>query len=209
MIAAFQAPSINDYRDQDAARRRAISFPTIRRRCVRSPRTCSSMRAGKAPPRARPRCRKASGRPSRCGAAKSKPLNTTATKGIGVTTYIGKRRGHASTSDFRRRQIRATADAALSIAKFTASDDYAGLADEELLVRESRILDLFYPWDLPSSARSSWLRRARGLRSRSKAITNSEGATVSLQQSHFAYGNSLGFLGGYPSSLRHWISCAV
>ena len=31
---------------------------------------------------------------------------------------------------------------------------------------------------------------------------------MSLQQSHFAYGNSLGFLGGYPSS-RHWISCAV
>ena len=41
-----------------------------------------------------------------------------------------------------------------------------------------------------------------------KRLTNSEGATVSLQQSHFAYGNSLGFLGGYPSS-RHWISCAV
>jgi PmbA protein len=41
-----------------------------------------------------------------------------------------------------------------------------------------------------------------------KRISNSEGATVSLQQSHFAYGNSLGFLAGYPSS-RHWISCAV
>ena len=47
-------------------------------------------------------------------------------KSIGVTVYIGKRRGHASTSDFSPQAIRATAGAALSIAKFTASDDYAG-----------------------------------------------------------------------------------
>jgi len=70
-------------------------------------------------------------------------------KGIGVTVYIGKRRGHASTSDFSPQAMRATASAALSIAKFTASDDYAGLADAELLAREIPELDLFHPWDLP------------------------------------------------------------
>jgi PmbA protein len=70
-------------------------------------------------------------------------------KSIGVTVYIGKCRGHASTSDFSPQAIRATAGAALSIAKFTASDDYAGLADEDLLAREIPDLDLFYPWDLP------------------------------------------------------------
>jgi len=130
-------------------------------------------------------------------------------KSIGVTVYLGKRRGHASTSDFSAQAIRATAGAALSIAKFTASDDYAGLADEELLAREIPDLDLYYPWDLPVERA---IELAQACESAAfavdKRIANSEGATVSLQQSHFAYGNSLGFLGGYPSS-RHWISCAV
>ena len=130
-------------------------------------------------------------------------------KSMGISVYIGKRRGHASTSDFSSQAVRATADAALSIAKFTASDEFAGLADEQLLAREIPDLDLYHPWDLP-------VERAIELACTcedaafavDKRISNSEGATVSLQQSHFAYGNSLGFLAGYPSS-RHWISCAV
>ena len=130
-------------------------------------------------------------------------------KGIGVTVYIGKRRGHASTSDFSPQAIRAAAGAALSIAKFTASDDYAGLADEDLLARDIPDLDLFYPWDLPVERAIELAQACEAAAfAVDKRITNSEGATVSLQQSHFAYGNSLGFLGGHPSS-RHWISCAV
>jgi PmbA protein len=41
-----------------------------------------------------------------------------------------------------------------------------------------------------------------------KRIVNSEGATVSCQQTQFVAGNTNGFLDGYPSS-RHYISCAV
>ena len=105
--------------------------------------------------------------------------------------------------------MRATAGAALSIAKFTASDDYAGLADEDLLAREIPDLDLFHPWDLPVERAIELAQACEGAAfAVDKRIANSEGASVSLQQSHFAYGNSLGFIGGYPSS-RHWISCAV
>ena len=130
-------------------------------------------------------------------------------KGIGVTVYIGKRRGHASTSDFSPQAMRATAGAALSIAKFTASDDYAGLADADLLAREIPDLDLFHPWNLPVERAIELAQACEGAAFEvDKRIANSEGASVSLQQSHFAYGNSLGFIGGYPSS-RHWISCAV
>jgi len=130
-------------------------------------------------------------------------------KGISVTVYVGKRRGHASTSDFSPQAMRATADAALSIAKFTANDDYAGLADEDLLAREIPDLDLCHPWDLPVERAIEIARTCESAAfAVDKRISNSEGATVSLQQSHFAYGNSLGFFGGYPSS-RHWISCAV
>ena len=143
----------------------------------------------------------------RCGEVETIEYNRD--KSIGVTVYLGKRRGHASTSDFSPQAIRATAGAALSIAKFTASDDYAGLADEDLLAREIPELDLYYPWDLPVERAIELAQACEGAAfAVDKRITNSEGATVSLQQSHFAYGNSLGFLGGYPSS-RHWISCAV
>jgi PmbA protein len=130
-------------------------------------------------------------------------------KSIGVSVYIGQRRGHASTSDFSPAAIRATVDAALSIAKFTASDEFAGLADEKLLARDIPELDLFHPWDV-SVERAIEIAKAceDAAFAVDKRITNSEGATVSQQQSNFAYGNSLGFLGGYQSS-RHWISCAV
>ena len=66
-------------------------------------------------------------------------------KSMGISVYIGQRRGHASTSDFSREAVRATADAALSIAKFTAEDEFAGLADEALLARDIPDLDLFHP----------------------------------------------------------------
>jgi PmbA protein len=143
----------------------------------------------------------------RCGEVETIEYNRD--KGIGVTVYFGKRRGHASTSDFSSQAVHATVDAAISIARFTASDDFAGLADEALLARDIPELDLFHPWDLPVERA---IEMAQACESAAfgvdKRVDNSEGATVSLQHSHFAYGNSLGFLGGYPSS-RHWVSCAV
>lgn len=130
-------------------------------------------------------------------------------KGIGVTVYIGKQRGHASTSDFSAQAMRDTVDAALSIARFTASDDCAGLADPDLLARDVPDLDLWHPWDLPVERAIELAKacEAAGFAVDSR-ISNSEGATVSTQESHFIYGNTLGFLGGYPSS-RHGIWCAL
>jgi PmbA protein len=130
-------------------------------------------------------------------------------KGIGVTVYIGKQRGHASTSDFSSKAMCDTVDAALSIARFTASDDCAGLADADLLARDPPDLDLWHPWDLPVERA---ITLAKACESAGYAvdprISNSEGATVSTQESQFIYGNTLGFLGGYPSS-RHGIWCSL
>jgi PmbA protein len=130
-------------------------------------------------------------------------------KGIGVTVYIGKQRGHASTTDFSPQAIRDTVDAALSIARFTAADDAAGLAEPDMLARDIPDLDLWHPWALPVE-RAIELAKAceeAGF-AVDKRLTNSEGATVSTQGSHFIYGNTLGFLAGYPSS-RHGIWCAL
>ncbi len=48
-------------------------------------------------------------------------------KSMGVTVYIGQRRGNASTSDFSRAALEQTVRAAYDIARFTAEDPAAGL----------------------------------------------------------------------------------
>jgi PmbA protein len=130
-------------------------------------------------------------------------------KGVGVTVYLGKRRGYASTSDFSRAALHATVDAALSIARFTAPDEAAGLPEAALLARGERDLDLYHPWDLPVEQAIDIARRCEAAAfAVSPLVKNSEGASVSAQQSHFVSANSLGFMGGYPSS-RHYLSCSM
>lgn len=130
-------------------------------------------------------------------------------KGIGVTVYVGQQRGHASTSDFSPDAVRATVEAAVSIARFTAPDPCAGLADPELLAQDSPDLDLHHPWQLGVEDAIAAARRCEEAAfAVSPQITNSEGASVSTQQSHFISANSNGFVGGYASS-RHSVSCSV
>lgn len=130
-------------------------------------------------------------------------------KSVGVSVYLGQRRGNASTSDFSQAALKQTVQAAYDIARFTAEDPAAGLPDaEELATPEQtrRELDLFFPWDVDAQTAAQLARRAEDAAlSLDKRITNSEGASVSAQQSHFWSGNSRGFRGGYASS-RHSLS---
>ena len=130
-------------------------------------------------------------------------------KGIGVTVYAGKQKGYASTSDFSPKAVADTVDAALSIARFTAADESAGLAEPELLAKEIGDLDLFHPWDISVERAIEMARSAEAAAFRlDPRVTNSEGATVSAQESQFISANSNGFTAGYPSS-RHYVSVAV
>lgn len=130
-------------------------------------------------------------------------------KGLGVTCYFGQKRGHASTSDLSSDAIRDTVAKALTIAKYTAEDEFAGLPDANRLARDILDLDLYHPWELPVEQAIELAKTceaaALGVDPR---INNSEGGSVSTQESIFVYGNSLGFVAGYPTS-RHSISCAV
>jgi PmbA protein len=130
-------------------------------------------------------------------------------KGVGVTVYLGQRRGYASTSDFSRAALHATVEAALSIARFTAPDEAAGLPQAELLARGEMDLDLYHPWALGVEEAIDIARRCEAAAfAVSPQVKNSEGASVSAQHSHFVLANSLGFMGGYASS-RHTLSCSV
>ncbi|QBE64378.1 metalloprotease PmbA [Pseudoduganella lutea] len=127
-------------------------------------------------------------------------------KGLGVTVFVGKKRGNASTSDFSAESLRATVEAAFNIARFTADDEAAGLAEEHLLERDPRDLQLFYPWPISTEEAVVLAQRAEAAAFQvDPRVTNSEGAGVHVQQSHFVSANSRGFIGGYPYS-RHTIS---
>jgi PmbA protein len=130
-------------------------------------------------------------------------------KSLGVTVYLGKRRGNASTSDFSRAAIEQSVQAAYDIARFTAADPMAGLPDARDVAPPSRQrtdLDLFHPWTINSeqAAKVAMACEAAALQT-DKRITNSEGAGVSAQQSHFFSAHTRGFRGGYASS-RHSMS---
>ena len=131
-------------------------------------------------------------------------------KSLGVTVYVGQRRGNASTSDFSEAAIERTVQAAYDIARFTAEDPVAGLPDAaDIAPQEShRDLQLFHPWmvDSEEAARLALECEAAAFAT-DKRISNSEGAGVSAQQSHFFSAHTRGFRGGYASS-RHSISVA-
>jgi PmbA protein len=130
-------------------------------------------------------------------------------KSLGVTVYVGQRRGNASTSDFSDAAIAQTVRAAFDIARFTAEDPFASLpkAKDIASVKDrKRDLDLFHPWVLSSEdAAVLALECEAAALALDKRITNSEGAAVSAQQSHFFSAHTNGFRGGYASS-RHSLS---
>lgn len=130
-------------------------------------------------------------------------------KGLGITVYLGQQRGNASTSDFSPQAVRDTVDAALSIARYTACDDCSGLPEEDGLAREFPDLDLYHPWDLLVEDAITLAKECEQFALSADArIHNSEGATVNVHEGHFVFANSLGFVGGYPTS-RHSLSCSV
>jgi PmbA protein len=130
-------------------------------------------------------------------------------RGLGVTVYIGKRKGSASTADLSPAAVRTTVEKACAIARFTAEDDCSGLADPRDLAREIPDLDLYHPWGLEPDAAVELARscEAAGLAVDAR-ITNSEGASVSQQYGVRVYGNSIGFLAGYAST-SNTVSCVL
>ncbi|WP_334134095.1 metalloprotease PmbA [Tepidimonas sp.] len=148
----------------------------------------------------------------RCGALENVERNRD--KSLAITVFLGQRRGHASTSDFTPQAIRRTVQAAYDIARHTAEDPAAGLPDEVDVANSYPDLELFHPWPItPEAAMELALRCEAAAFAVSPRITNSEGAAVSAQQSHFWAEHMRGgergrqgiFAGGYASS-RHSLS---
>jgi PmbA protein len=129
--------------------------------------------------------------------------------GLGVTVYFGHRKGSANTTDLRPDAIRESVAAACRIARYTSEDPAAGLADADRMADDVPDLDLHHPWTISAEDAAEVARTCEdAARHLDERITNSEGATLYTQQSGFVYGNTHGFVGGYPTT-RHGLSCAV
>ena len=129
--------------------------------------------------------------------------------GLGITVYMGHHKGSASTSDMGPEAVRDAVGAACAIASYTQEDPCAGLASPDRMALRIPDLDLYHPWELQvADAIGLAIECEDAARATDARIVNSEGASVTSHAGAHVYGNSHGFLGGYPAS-RHGVSCAV
>ena len=196
MIVSAHAPPASPLDVPPCARRRQIAFSRVDG-CARARRRSGARCRAR---RWRDGCRNGSvagGRQSvtvRKGEVETISYNRD--KGVGVTVYVGARRGHASTADFSDDAIRATVDKALAIARYTAEDPCAGLADPDAArarVARSRSLPSVGP--CRSRMRSSSAARRKPRRWRSiRASPTAKARASSRGESEFVYANTLGLL---------------
>ena len=123
-------------------------------------------------------------------------------KGLGVTVYFGQRTGSASTSDLSRRRCATPCAPPCTIAKYTAEDDCAGLADPDGWRRTFPISICIIPGTRARTGHRLARACEAAARGLDKRITNSEGASLSTHEGLEVYGNTHGFLGAVAAT-RH------
>ena len=79
-------------------------------------------------------------------------IEHTRDKAHGITVYLGHKKGSASTTDFSAQAVRECVAAACGIARHTAEDKFAGLADAQRMAVDIPDLDLHHPWRLSPEA---------------------------------------------------------
>ena len=130
-------------------------------------------------------------------------------KGLGVTVYIGGRKGSASTTDFSAAAVEATVSAACTIARNASRDDCAGLIDPEYLAKDVPDLDLCHGWEIaPGAAIDLAIECEDAARQVDPRLTNSDGTLVATYTGSHLYGNSHQFINGWDWS-SHSIDCTV
>ncbi|MES9993259.1 MAG: metalloprotease PmbA [Candidatus Thiodiazotropha sp.] len=136
-------------------------------------------------------------------------IEHTRDNGLGVTVYFGHKKGSASSSDLSPQAIRETVEAACNFARYTSEDPCSGLAEAELMATDIPNLDLYHPWQQSVDETIQLAIRCEdAARDFDPRIFNSEGASLNSHDGLHVYGNTHGFVAGYPSS-RHSLSCAV
>ena len=128
---------------------------------------------------------------------------------LGISVYLGRQKGNASTSDLSEEAIKNTVEAALAIAKYTSPDDCTGLADKELMAFEAPDLALYHGASVDvEQATKLALEAEKAALEYDDKIVNSNGASFNSHTGVRVYGNTHGMLQSYLSS-RYSLSCSV
>ncbi|WP_133499699.1 metalloprotease PmbA [Cognatilysobacter terrigena] len=136
-------------------------------------------------------------------------VESTRDRGIAVTVYFGRRKGSASTADLREESLIATVDQACAIAKYTEDDPAAGLADADLMARDTPEFDAWHPWAIDADrAIDLALACEQAGRDADSRVENSDGASLSSGRSVSVYANSHGFV-GRERGTQHSLGCAL
>ncbi len=131
-------------------------------------------------------------------------------QGIGITVYVGQRKGLASATDLSLSSLKLLVQAACDMAKFSAEDPCFGLADAHYWqTLRTTDLDLFHPWAIsPEQAILKAIELESTARECDARIVNSDGSSCSSYELTHASMNSRGFYELVKSS-RHGMSCSL
>ncbi len=129
--------------------------------------------------------------------------------GITVTVYLDQKKGSASTSDPSDLSLQRIVDAALSIAKYTGEDPFAGLAEAELYPESYPDLDLDHPWETSIEQLIDMAKETESYGQQvDERIVNSDGASLSSHENLSLRANSNGLL-AFAKGSRHSKSCVL
>lgn len=130
-------------------------------------------------------------------------------KSLDITVYLGQSKGRASTADLSPQALASTVQAACDIARYTAADPFAGIADASLMATHIADLDRYHEWDLSSENAIAIAKECEeAALSADSRISNSEGASINTSHFQFVYANSHGFC-QHQRGTRHSLSCSV
>lgn len=122
---------------------------------------------------------------------------------LALRVFVGQSVAAASTSDLSRDSLMRLAEEAVSLARVTACDEFAGLPDASEVARVVPDLDLHdgAGHTLEADAKIELARRGEAAAlAEDRRITNSEGGTFADHQARYGYATSHGFHSEYRTS---------
>ena len=97
--------------------------------------------------------------------------------GLGISVYVGKHKGSASTADLSKDALALTVEKAIDIARYTSEDPCTGLADAELMATSFPDLELYHPQELdPQRAMQIAIEAETAALDFDPRVVNSDGA---------------------------------
>jgi PmbA protein len=130
-------------------------------------------------------------------------LKESGSRAIGLRVFIGQRTASTSSSDFSDEGIQHLVDGAISLAKITSKDPFAGLPETYEFGHIDGDLHLYFDDvnDMPPAERIEIARRTEAAAmAYDTRIQNSRGGDFDTATSHKIMMNSRGFLGEYRRS---------